>query len=57
VEKVYKENGRVFVITNETDLVLSLLFEKKYPITQIKVEEGRLDEAFEQLTVNVKEAI
>ncbi|MDZ5473587.1 ABC transporter ATP-binding protein [Bacillus sp. 31A1R] len=57
VEKVYKENGRVYVITNETDLVLSLLFEKKYKITQIKVEEGRLDEAFEQLTVNVKEAI
>ncbi|WP_102274593.1 ABC transporter ATP-binding protein [Cytobacillus massiliigabonensis] len=56
VSEVYKRNDRIYVITDETDAVIAALFEKKFKISGIQIEQGRLDEAFEQLTED-KEAI
>lgn len=56
VSEVYLKDNRVHVITEHTDDVLAYLFEKKLKVREIQVEQGKLDEAFEQLTEN-KEAI
>jgi ABC-2 type transport system ATP-binding protein len=56
VSEVYEKDNRVYVVTEQTDDVLAYLFDKKVKVSGIQVEQGRLDEAFEQLTVN-KEAI
>lgn len=49
---VYKRKDRIFVVTDHTDEVIAALFEKKLKISGIQIEQGRLDEAFEQLTEN-----
>lgn len=49
---VYKRKDRIFVVTEHTDEVIAALFEKKLKISGIQIEQGRLDEAFEQLTEN-----
>lgn len=56
VSEVYEKDNRVYVVTEQTDEILAYLFDKKVKVSGIQVEQGRLDEAFEQLTVN-KEAI
>jgi len=53
---VYKKNERIYIVTENTDGVLSALFEKKLKISGVQIEQGRLEEAFEQLTEN-KEVI
>lgn len=46
---VYEKDKRVHVLTDNTDLVLATLFEKKLPIQHIEIERGRLEDAFEHL--------
>ncbi|MBP2240852.1 ABC-2 type transport system ATP-binding protein [Cytobacillus eiseniae] len=53
---VYQKDGRIYIVTDNTDKILAEVFEKKYKISSIQIEQGRLDEAFEQLTNN-REAI
>lgn len=50
VSDVTRHAERTFLITDDTDLVLAALFEKKLDISGIQIEQGRLDEVFEQLT-------
>lgn len=56
VSNVIHKNNRVHVITESTDQVLLYLFENNYEISDIQVEQGRLDDVFEQLTEEYKEA-
>lgn len=56
VTEVFRKNNRVFVVTEQTDDVLAYLFAGQLNVNGIQVEQGRLDEAFEQLMEN-KEAI
>ncbi|MEK3889550.1 ABC transporter ATP-binding protein [Bacillus sp. FSL K6-3431] len=50
VSEVYEKDGRTFIITDETDSVLSSVFEHKWHVKDIQIEKGRLEDAFEQLT-------
>ncbi|MFA9555722.1 ABC transporter ATP-binding protein [Evansella sp. AB-rgal1] len=50
VTNVSERDGRIFLESENTDEVLRALFEKRYAISQIEVVQGRLEEAFEQLT-------
>jgi len=56
VRDVYRKNNRVYVVTEQTDDVLEYLFSTKEKVQGIQIEQGRLDEAFAELTEN-KEAI
>ncbi|MFE8701809.1 ABC transporter ATP-binding protein [Cytobacillus sp. FJAT-54145] len=57
VTEVFTKDHRTHVVAENTDLVLAYLFEKKLQISAVQIEQGRLDEAFEQLTEASKEAI
>ncbi|MEK5389147.1 ABC transporter ATP-binding protein [Margalitia sp. FSL K6-0131] len=57
VTNIYRKNDRVIVQTEDTDAVLALLFEEKVGARQIQIENGKLDEAFEQLTNKHQEAM
>lgn len=50
VSDVYVKVGRTFIITSNTDLVLSKIFTEQLAVHDITIEKGRLEEAFEQLT-------
>lgn len=54
---VYEKSGRTFVVTDNTDFVIAKIFEDHLEVHDIAIEKGRLEEAFEQLTVEQKEAI
>ena len=51
VSDVYEQEGRIHIVTEDTDSVLAFVFEHKYAVKHIRVEQGRLDDAFEQLTL------
>jgi ABC-2 type transport system ATP-binding protein len=51
INEVQEKEGRIYAITDDTDGVLASIFEHKFPVKEIRVELGRLDDAFEQLTV------
>ncbi|MBS4205383.1 ABC transporter ATP-binding protein [Lederbergia citrea] len=57
VSDVFKKDGRIFVMTDDTDSVLARLFELKLNVKDIRIEKGRLEEAFEQLTEKTREAM
>ncbi|MFD1708789.1 ABC transporter ATP-binding protein [Siminovitchia sediminis] len=57
VSDVYEQEGRTYIISDDTDSVLFMMFEKKLFVQDIRVEKGSLDEAFEHLTIEEKEAI
>lgn len=57
VTNIYQKNERIIVQTGDTDAVLALLFEEKVGAQQIQIENGKLEEAFEQLTNNHQEAM
>lgn len=56
VTDVYEKNGRMFLLTDNTDEVLASIFAQKLPVQNIEIERGRLEDAFEQL-VDKREAI
>lgn len=52
------ENGKVTVMTNNTDAVLKLIHQLSFDIQDIQIEKGRLEEAFEELiTDDEREAV
>lgn len=57
VSDVYEKEGRTYIISDDTDSVLYMIFEKNLYVRDIRVEKGRLDEVFEQLTIDQREAI
>ncbi|WP_066293600.1 ABC transporter ATP-binding protein [Bacillus sp. FJAT-29937] len=56
VSHVNEEGNRIVIEAENTDLVLARLFEQKIQISRVEINQGRLDDAFSQLTEN-KEAI
>ncbi|MFS0820507.1 ABC transporter ATP-binding protein [Bacillus sp. 1P02SD] len=56
VTDVYEKNGRIFLLTDNTDAVLASIFSQKLPVQNIEIDRGRLEDAFEQL-VEKREAI
>ena len=54
---VYVQGGRTFIVTNDTDAILAKIFAEQLVVHDIAIEKGRLEEAFEQLTVEQKEAM
>lgn len=50
VSNVYVQGGRTFIVTDETDSILFSIFKHKWDVKDIRIEKGRLEEAFEQLT-------
>ncbi|MFZ7942109.1 ABC transporter ATP-binding protein [Neobacillus sp. 19] len=57
IDEIYRKNNRVYVQSNNTDIVLELLFQEKLGARDIQIERGKLEEAFEQLTSSAKEAM
>jgi ABC-2 type transport system ATP-binding protein len=57
IDDIYRKNNRVYVQAGNTDKVLELLFQEKIGAHDIQIERGKLEEAFEQLTGENKEAI
>lgn len=57
VSDVIVTGDRMVILTDDTDFILSKIFEKKIDAYDIFVDRGRLEEAFEQLTAEHKEAI
>ena len=57
VSNVYDQGGRTFIITSDTDSIISKIFSEQLIVHDIAIEKGRLEEAFEQLTVVQKEAM
>lgn len=51
ITDVYEEKGRIVIQTEDTDRVLSLLITEKWAVSDISINKGRLEDAFEQLTV------
>lgn len=54
--KVYENKGRTYVETKNTDAVLEFVFKRGYKVTNIQIDQGKLDEAFEKLTEVKEEA-
>ncbi|WP_243896130.1 ABC transporter ATP-binding protein [Paenibacillus sp. F411] len=57
VTGLQQEQGRLHVYTNNTDLVLSIIFKEELPVHDIQMDQGSLDEAFEQLTARKEEVV
>ncbi|WP_243525295.1 ABC transporter ATP-binding protein [Bacillus pseudomycoides] len=49
--------GRIILTTDDTDATLQAIYKQNLPVTDISVERGSLDEAFEQFVANQKEGI
>lgn len=56
VSNLYRKNNRTYLEADNTDSVLAAIFARKLPVSEIQVDQGRLEEAFAQLTEN-KEVI
>lgn len=56
IERIFRKNNRVYVQASNTDKVLELIFQEKLGAHDIQIEHGKLEEAFEQLTGENKEA-
>lgn len=57
VTDVYEQEGRLHVVTENTDQALSFIFREELPVRDVRIENGSLDEAFEQLTHKQEEAV
>ncbi|HLU21422.1 MAG TPA: ABC transporter ATP-binding protein [Bacillaceae bacterium] len=56
VSDVFQKNDRMYIVTDDTDSVLATIFKGNLQVQDIQIEKGRLEEAFEQLTVD-REAV
>jgi ABC-2 type transport system ATP-binding protein len=54
---IFRKNNRVYAHGDNTDRILELLFQEKIGAYDIQIERGKLEEAFEQLIGDTKEAI
>lgn len=57
VTEIYELEGRLHVVTVNTDQVLGVIFREELAVRDVKVEQGSLDEAFDQLTQRQEEAV
>ena len=57
VQNVYRHKDRIYIETDNTDKVMFGLVERAIKVNNIEIEQGRLDEAFEQLTMQHKEGL
>ena len=57
VTEVKSSEGRFILTTEDTDATLKAIYQKSLPVTDVSVERGSLDEAFEQFVANQKEEI
>ncbi|MEK4185793.1 MULTISPECIES: ABC transporter ATP-binding protein [Paenibacillus] len=57
IEDCYEKDGRIHVTTEDTDEALKAIFVAGLPVKDVRIDQGRLDEAFEQLTMNQEEAV
>ncbi|OMD92329.1 ABC transporter ATP-binding protein [Paenibacillus odorifer] len=57
IEDCYEKDGRIHVTTDDTDEALKAIFVAGLPVKDVRIDQGRLDEAFEQLTMNQEEAV
>ncbi|MGG6313335.1 ABC transporter ATP-binding protein [Paenibacillus macerans] len=55
VAECFDKDGRIHVTTEDTDAALAALFTAGVPVRDVRIDQGRLDEAFEQLTANHEE--
>lgn len=56
VEDFYEKDGRLHVTTQDTDEALRAIFVNGLAVQDVRIDQGKLDEAFEQLTLNQEEA-
>ncbi|MCU5180663.1 ABC transporter ATP-binding protein [Bacillus toyonensis] len=54
VTEVQSNEGRFTLTTEDTDATLQAIYQKNLPVTNVSVERGSLDEAFEQFVANQK---
>jgi ABC-2 type transport system ATP-binding protein len=47
----HEQHGRIIIPTEHSDDILRRIFKHALPVYDIQIHEGRLDEAFEQLTI------
>lgn len=57
IAECYNKDGRIHVTTDNTDSVLAAIITGGFPVRDVRIDQGRLDEAFEQLTQNHEEAV
>ena len=57
VTSILEKNGRIHVFTSDTDAVLNKIYAEKLEVRDIAIDKGRLEEAFEQLTIEPQEVI
>lgn len=57
VTSCYEKEGRIHLATENSDEVLAAIFREQLPVRDIRIDQGRLDEAFEQLTIHQEGAI
>lgn len=56
VEACFEKEGRLHVTTENTDEALRAIFTNGLAVKDVQIDQGKLDEAFEQLTMNQEEA-
>ncbi|EHB48581.1 MULTISPECIES: ABC transporter ATP-binding protein [Paenibacillus] len=56
VTDVYEQDGRLIAVTSDTDTALAALFRAGLTVRDIRIDQGSLDEAFDQLTMSQGEA-
>jgi ABC-2 type transport system ATP-binding protein len=52
VTEVQSNEGRFTLTTEDTDATLQAIYQRSLPVTDVLVERGSLDEAFEQFVAN-----
>lgn len=57
VSACYERDERIYLATDDSDYLLAAIFKENLSVRDILVEQGRLDEAFEQLTLRQEEAV
>ncbi|MCT6985760.1 hypothetical protein M1723_24460, partial [Salmonella enterica subsp. enterica serovar Senftenberg] len=57
VTDVFENNGRLNAVTDDTDTALAALFRAGLAVRDVRIDQGSLDEAFDQLTMDQGEAV
>ncbi|WP_054954758.1 ABC transporter ATP-binding protein [Paenibacillus dakarensis] len=57
VTEIYELEGRLHVVTENTDQALRVIFREEMAVRDVRIEQGSLDEAFDQLTQRHEEAV
>lgn len=52
VTDVFENNGRLNAVTDDTDTALAALFRAGLAVRDVRIDQGSLDEAFDQLTMD-----